>query len=59
LATNKDIKSLVLKWLVRVNATLEEQEERDLDYAFMRNPEKEFSYNIKDMTLVIKQLRQF
>ena len=51
----KEIKSLILKWLVCVDANLNEQEQREMDYAFMQNPEKEFSYSIRDMTLVIKQ----
>jgi hypothetical protein len=56
---NAEIKSLILKWFIRVEANLNEQEQRDMDYAFMHNPEKEFSYSIQNMTLVIKQIKQF
>jgi hypothetical protein len=54
----RDIKSSILKWLVSVDANLNEQEQREMDYAFIGNPENEFSYSINDMTLVIKQIKQ-
>ena len=58
---NADIKtkSLILKWLTRVEANLNEQEQRDLEYAFMRNPLTEFSYQIRDLTLNIKKIKVY
>jgi len=55
----KSNKSLILNWLTRVNANLNEQEQKDLDYAFMCNPLTEFSYNIKDLTLYIKEIKEY
>ena len=49
-------KSLLFKWLILVESHLDETEKKDLEYAFMRNPENEFSYAIKDMTLCIKRI---
>ena len=49
-------KSLLFKWLILVESQLDETEKKDLEYAFMRNPENEFSYTIKDMTLYIKKI---
>jgi hypothetical protein len=43
--------------LTRVEANLNEQEQKDLDYAFMCNPLTEFSYPIKDLTLYIKKIK--
>jgi hypothetical protein len=57
-ADKKD-KSLILNWLTRVNANLNEQEQRDMDYAFMCNPLTEFSYNIRDLTLYIKKIKVY
>ena len=55
----KSNKSLILNWLTRVEANLNEQEKKDLDYAFMSNPLTEFSYNIKDLTLYIKEIKEY
>jgi hypothetical protein len=55
----KSNKSLILNWLTRVEANLNEQEKKDLDYAFMCNPLTEFSYNIKDLTLYIKEIKEY
>jgi hypothetical protein len=57
-ADKKD-KSLILNWLTRVNANLNEQEQRDMDYAFTTNPLTEFSYNIRDLTLYIKKIKVY
>ena len=37
----------------------DQQEKKDMEYAFMYNPQNEFSYQIKDMTLHIKKIKQF
>ena len=58
MADKKD-KSLILKWLTRVEANLNEQEQREMDYAFTKNPQTEFSYSIKDMTLYIKKIKVY
>ena len=55
----KSNKSLILNWLTRVDANLNEQEQRDMDYAFMSNPLTEFSYNIRDLTLCIKNIKEY
>ena len=55
----KSIKSLILKWLGRIDSNLNEQEQREMDYAFTRNPETEFSYSINGMTLYLKKIRKF
>ena len=55
----KSNKSLILNWLTRVEANLNEQEQRDLDYAFMSNLLTEFSYNIRDLTLCIKNIKEY
>lgn len=57
-ADKKD-KSLILNWLTQVEAKLDEQEQKEMDYAFMKNPETEFSYSIKDMTLYIKLVKKY
>ena len=57
-ADKKD-KSLILNWLTQVEAKLDEQEQKEMDYAFMENPETEFSYSIKDMTLYIKKIKVY
>jgi hypothetical protein len=57
-AEKKD-KSLILKWLTQVEAKLNEQEQREMDYAFMSNPQTEFSYSIKDMTLYITKIKVY
>jgi len=49
-------KSFLLQWLILVESCLDETEKKDLEYAFMYNPENEFSYTIKDMTLYIKKI---
>ncbi len=56
---NKNNKSLILKWLTRVEANLNEQEQREMDYAFMKNPQTEFSYRIKDVTLYITLVKRY
>ena len=56
---NRENKSLILKWLIRVEANINEQEQREMDYAFMHNPETEISYRIKDMTLYIKRIQRY
>ena len=53
---NLEKKSLLFKWLILVESNLDETEKKDLEYAFMHNPENEFSYTIKDMTLCIKKI---
>ena len=55
----KSNKSLILNWLTRVDANLNEQEQRDMDYAFTTNPLTEFSYNIRDLTLYIKKIKVY
>ena len=55
----KNSKSLILKWLTLVETKLDDVEKRDLDYAFMSNPQTEFSYSIKDMTLYIKKIKVY
>ena len=57
-ADKKD-KSLILKWLTQVEAKLDEQEQKEMDYAFMKNPETEFSYSIRDLTLYIKKIKVY
>ena len=57
-ADKKD-KSLILKWLTRVEANLNEQEQREMEYAFTKNPGTEFSYSIKDMTLYINKIKVY
>ena len=54
---NKEIKAYILKWVNLFQNNLDEQERKDLEYAFINNPEREFSYNIKNMTLYIKKIR--
>lgn len=54
---NKETKAYILKWLNLVQDNLDEQEKRDLEYAFIYNPKTDFSYNIKDMTLYIKKIK--
>ena len=56
---NKETNPHVLKWLELVERNLDQQELHDLEYAFMYNPEKEFSYNIQNMTLHIKKIKNF
>jgi hypothetical protein len=55
----KNNKSLILKWLTRVEANLNEQEQREMEYAFMSNPQSEFSYRIRDLTLYIKLIKRY
>ena len=55
----RENKSLILKWLIRVEANINDQEQREMDYAFMHNHETEFSYRIKDMTLYIKRIQRY
>ncbi len=42
-----------------VEENLNDQERKDMEYAFMQNPETEFSYEIKDMELNIKLINKF
>lgn len=49
---------ILSKWLNLVEENLDANEIKDLEYAFMYNPETEFSYPIKDMELVIKKVKQ-
>ena len=56
---NRDTKPYILNWIKLVEANLDTVEIHDLEYAFMYNPETEFSYNIKNMTLYIKKIRIF
>ena len=55
----KNKKSLIIKWLTRVDTNLNEQEQREMEYAFMFNPQTEFSYRIKDLTLYIKLIKKY
>jgi hypothetical protein len=55
----KNKKSLILKWLNRVEADLNEQEQREMEYAFTKNPQTEFSYPIKDLTLYITLVKRY
>ena len=55
----KNAKSLILNWLTRVEANLNEQEQREMDYAFMSNPLTEFSYKIRDLTLYIQIIKVY
>ena len=52
-------KANVLEWIYLVEQELSSDEKYDLEYAFMYNPEKEFSYNIQNMTLHIKKIKNF
>jgi hypothetical protein len=54
-----DKKKYLLKWLMLVEENLDKVERKDMEYAFMQNPETEFSYEIKDMELNIKSIRKF
>ena len=56
---DKNSKSLILKWLTRVEANLNEQEQREMEYAFTNNPQTEFSYPIKDLTLYITLVKRY
>lgn len=56
---DSDIKGYILKWLSLVEENLDDQERKDMEYAFMHNPETEFSYKIKDMELNIKLIKKF
>ena len=56
---NRDTKPYILNWLKLVEENLNRVETHDLEYAFMYNPETEFSYNIKNMTLYIKKISIF
>jgi hypothetical protein len=49
----------VLEWIYLVEHELTSHEKYDLEYAFMHNPEDEFSYPIKHMELHIKKIKQF
>jgi hypothetical protein len=55
----KSNKSLILKWLTHVETKLDEQEQREMDYAFTKNPQTEFSYSIKEMTLYMKKIKEY
>jgi hypothetical protein len=54
---NEETKASIVTWLNLVQDNLDEQEKKDLDYAFMYNPESEFSYSIKNMTLCIRKIK--
>jgi len=54
---NKETKAIILTWLKLVQDNLDEQEKKDLEYAFMYNPESEFVYSIKNMTLCIQKIK--
>jgi len=54
---DKETKASILTWLKLVQDNLDEQEKKDMDYAFMYNPESEFSYSIKNMTLCIRKIK--
>ena len=56
---DSDIKGYIMKWLSLVEENLDDQERKDMEYAFMHNPETEFSYKIKDMELNIKLINEF
>jgi|688.fasta_scaffold737588_2 hypothetical protein len=62
-STNVDLfdneKPYLIKWLNLFEKNLDTQEKKDLEYAFMSNPETEFSYEIKNMRLVINKINQF
>ncbi len=53
----KNHKSLILKWLVRVEANLSEQQQREMDHTFMHTPGVEGCYSIEGMTLHMKEIR--
>ena len=57
-ADKKD-KSLILKWLIKVEANLNEQEQREMEYAFTKNPQTEFLYSINDMTLYMTKIKVY
>lgn len=59
LIADENYKSLILNWLIKVEFVLNEQEKNDMDFAFMHNPQTEFSYTIKDLTLYIKLINQY
>ena len=42
-----------------VEENLNETEKIEMEYAFMQNPETEFSYEIKDMELNIRLIKKF
>ena len=54
---NEETKASIVTWLNLVQDNLDEQEKKDLDHAFMYNPESEFSYSIKNMTLCIQKIK--
>mgnify|MGYP000008473291 CR=1 FL=1 len=56
---DSDIKGYILKWLSLVEDSLDEQERKDMEYAFMHNPETELAYRIKDMELNIELINKF
>jgi hypothetical protein len=56
---DEDKKKYLLKWLMLVEENLNETEKIEMEYAFMQNPETEFSYKIKDMKLNIKLIKKF
>ena len=55
----KEIKSLILKWLVCVDANLNEQEQREMDYAFMYTPFSEGYYSIEGLNLYMKKIQEY
>jgi hypothetical protein len=56
---DEDKKNYLLKWLLLVEENLDNVDKKNMEYAFMKNPETEFSYEIKDMELNIKLIHQF
>jgi len=56
---DKKYKSLILKWLIKVEANLNEQEQREMEYAFTKNPQTEFLYSINDMTLYMTKIKVY
>ena len=56
---DRDKKVYLLKWLTLVEENLDDQERKDMEYAFMQNPETAFSYKIKDMELNIELINKF
>ena len=56
---DRDKKVYLLKWLTLVEENLNDQERKDMEYAFMQNPETAFSYKIKDMELNIELINKF
>ena len=54
-----DTKSLILKWLTRVEANLNEEKQREMNYTFMYTPLRQGCFCIKDLTLHIKRINVY